>query len=65
MELVIKGKHNGGLPLSAKCGQLSLSSNQIAQLFEYQCLWNEWVNVLDFLDEYNYQGKVALLIPCF
>ena len=59
MELVIKRRQHLGLPLSVKCGQLSLSSNQVAQFFEYQCLWSKWVDILDFLDGDNHQEKVA------
>ena len=41
------------------CGQFCFSSNQVAGVFDYQYLWKESIDILDFVLEDNHQGKEA------
>ena len=59
MEIIIRKRQDLRLLVLVECGQLYLPSYQIAGFFDNQYLWNESMNVLDFLHGDNYQGKVA------
>ena len=41
------------------CGQVCFFSNHIAGLSDPQYDWNESINIFDFLQEDNYQRKIA------
>ena len=48
-----------GLELLVGCGQLCLSSNQIAGFCDHQYLLEEPIDTLDFLHGANHQGKIG------
>ena len=68
MEVIIKGRYDLGLLLLVRCGQLYLSSNQIAVFFDPQYLWKESSDILVFCTElfikWRYHQRQLFLVGC-
>ena len=59
MEIVIQGRQHLRLHFLVGYGQVLFSSNQIAGFFDYQCLWMESIDILDFSHLGNHPGEIA------